>query len=153
MLDNGPSWAVELTRPDGPPAITRACVGAILNGSSSFTTLPLHKSCFNFFRCSNLLSYLLILGRVLLCFIQSQVARTTCLTSFFHCRRTNLRWPRPRSNFYFFHISVFRSERFVNKFSDNETERFVTSSRLVGIFSFLVEMCERRGGLASKTLR
>lgn len=50
---------------------------------------------------------------------------------FFHWRRTNFRWPRPRSSFYFFHILVFRSKRFVNKFSDNETERFVTSSRLV----------------------
>lgn len=58
------------------------------------------------------------------------------LDFFFHWRRTKLRWPRARSNFYFFHISVFRSGRFVNKFSDNETERFVTSSRLVWTFSF-----------------
>lgn len=51
---------------------------------------PLHsqhylriKSCFTFFRRPNLFSYLPILTRVLLRFIQSQVARTTCLTSFF----------------------------------------------------------------------
>lgn len=50
---------------------------------------PLHsqhylriKSCFPFFRRPNLSSYLSILTRVLR-FIQSQVARTTCLTSFF----------------------------------------------------------------------
>lgn len=99
---------------------------------------PLHsqhylriKSCFTFFQSPNLHSYLSILPWVLLRFIQPQVGRTTRLTSFFIDAVQALEWPRPRSNFYFFHISVFRSGRFVNKFSDNETERFVTSSRLV----------------------
>lgn len=51
---------------------------------------PLHsqhchsiKSCFTFFRSSNLSSYRSILSRVPLRFIQSQVGRTTRLTSFF----------------------------------------------------------------------
>lgn len=63
--------------------VPRACVGA-----ESQWILFIHnylriKSCFTFFRRPNLFSYLPILTRVLLRFIQSQVARTTCLTSFF----------------------------------------------------------------------
>lgn len=65
---------------------------------------------------------------------------------FFHWRRTHTLDDRvrSRSNFYFFHILVFRSQRFVNKFPDNETERFVTSSRLVWIFSLWVVWTPRR---------
>lgn len=98
-----------------------------------------------------LLFYILISSLILwtsfgpLCFIQMQVGQLTRLTSFFIDALDDR--VRPRSNFCFFHVLVFRSGRFVNKFPDNETERFVTSSRLVYVFLF--GLCEREDTVAA----
>lgn len=57
-------------------------MGAILNGPSSFTILPLHKSCFNFFPWPNLLSYLLILGSFSVSFSRRSLGQPVWLLFF-----------------------------------------------------------------------